>query len=907
MTRASSSPDPRVGGAWSHSTRDVLELAQVDADRGLSVSEVLARRRAHGPNTLRAAKRRGALSIAVAQLESFIVALLAVAAIVAFAFGHLVEGAAVVAVIVINAALGFFTELRAVRSMEALRQLGSVEATVRRDGELTRVSAQDLVVGDIVLVEGGDVVTADLRLVDCSRISVNEAALTGESAPVRKDTAALPSTTPLAERRNMLYKGTSIAVGAGEGVVVATGMRTELGRITALVQRSDDDDTPLERRLDRFGRTVALISVAFVVVVGAVGLLSGKAPLLVIETALALAVAAVPEGLPIVATIALARGMWRMARHSALLHKLAAVETLGSTSVILTDKTGTLTENRMSVARVALAGRTVSLDSSAAPDDALLARVLRAAALCTDASLTRGAAADVGDPTELSLLAAAERAGLDIGALRAAYPELREEAFDPRVKLMATFHGHAGRQGQLLVAVKGAPEAVLSRCVRVALDAGTRPLDERAREQWAARAAALGDEGLRLLAVAERHAADISEPPYERLTLLGFVCLVDPPRAEVRDAIARCHRAGVRVVMVTGDLPTTARYVARAVGLLRDDAASTKLPVERDQRVALGSALEGPLDEQATRRLLDATVVARTSPEQKLRLVELYKRSGQVAAMLGDGVNDAPALVAADIGVAMGRRGTQVAREAADMVLQDDRLRSVTIAIEQGRVIFDNIRRFVLYLLSCNLSEIAIVGTAALLGTVQPILPLQILFLNLVTDVFPALALGVSEGERDIMRRPPRDAREPVLTRHHWLLIVLFGLLLTAATLGALGVALGPLHLPERQAVTISFLVAGLSQVCFAFAMSSARTAPLRNEVTGNAWLWAAAAWCTLLLLAAAYLPGLKTIMHASAPGLDGWLLVLAASLAPLLITLGARAALARRAPLEPTREGGLS
>ncbi|HJL49305.1 MAG TPA: cation-transporting P-type ATPase, partial [Polyangiaceae bacterium LLY-WYZ-15_(1-7)] len=707
----------------------------------------------------------------------------------------------------------------------------------------------------------------------------------GESAAVGKTLEPAPADAPLAERASMLFKGTALTRGAGEGGVVAVGMGTELGRITALVDAAEHGETPLEQRLDKLGRALAWASLAFVLVVAVAGVATGRDLYDVVEMGIALAVATVPEGLPIVATLALARGMLRMAERQALIEELPAVETLGSTRVVLTDKTGTLTENRMRLTELALPGAeakegdgggTVALAEAGPEADALV----EAGALCTDASWE--GEGGVGDPMEVALLAAAAARGTDPKALRARWPELREEAFDPATKRMATVH--RGPEGEVRVAVKGAPEAVLPLCTHARGEEG--PVDPA---PWLARAEAMGARGLRVLAVAERRGGEADAPAYAELELLGLVGLMDPPREDVREAIAACQGAGVRVVMVTGDQPGTARAIGAAVGLCAPDA-----PVVRgaELEVAEGDRAEG--DREAEARLLEAPVVARCSPEQKLRLLAMHRRAGNVVAMIGDGVNDAPVLREADIGVAMGQRGTQVAREAAAMVLLDDRFATVPAAIAQGRVIFDNVRTFVVYLVSCNLGEILVIGLASAFGAPLPLLPLQVLFLNLVTDVFPALALGVGEGDPAVMTRPPRPVGEPFLTRGLWARIAGYAVMLTIPVLACFAVALGPLGLDASEAVTVSFLVLALGQLAHVFNMAAPGAPLLRNEVSRNGWVWGALALCVLLLALAVFVPPLRRVLGTTLLDARSWALVAAGSVAPFV--LGRAWALVERA-----------
>jgi Ca2+-transporting ATPase len=759
--------------------------------------------------------------------------------------------------------------------------------------------------GDIVLFEGGDVVTADLRLIRASKLQADESALTGESLPVAKRVDALPPATALPERSNMLFKGAALTRGAGEGVVVATGMATELGRISALVAEAQPETTPLQRRLDRLGRRLVGLTLAVAAGVALAGLLSGRELLLMIEISIALAVAAVPEGLPIVATVALARGMWRMARRNALVERLGAVETLGSTSVILTDKTGTLTENRMTAvelrtadARIAISGTGLATAGAFERDgaridpreDPVLLEALRVGALCNNAALHEpaggGAPEALGDPTEVALLVAARKAGLERAELVAQAPELAEIAFDPDLKLMATLHG----DGAITATVKGAPEVVLERASRVRTARGDAALDEEARARWLAWAEQMAARGERVLALATRPLSSREASPYSQLTLLALVALLDPPRERVREAIAACREAGIRVVMVTGDHGATAFTVARALGLVD---AGADAPIRFLDARSLPE--QGPLSAEQARALLEAPIIARASPRQKLELIALHQHAGAVVAMTGDGINDAPALKKADIGIAMGRRGTQVAKEASAMILQDDEFGTIVSAIAQGRAIFGSIRKFCLYLLSCNVSEILAVAAATLAQGPLPILPLQILFLNLVTDVFPALALGVGEGSPTLMRRAPRPAREAILTRDHWRAILGLGAAIALSTLGALAAAVA-FGMEERRATSVAFLTLAMAQLWHVFNMRHRESHWLRNEITRNPWVWGSIALCGALLLLALYLPPLAELLSLSAPGAEGWAIALAASLVPLAVGQLALALLGWRA-----------
>jgi Ca2+-transporting ATPase len=883
----------------------VLRALGVARERGLAAADVRERRRRFGPNQLRRIETRGAGRILLEQFQSLMVGLLALAAALSFAFAQPREGVAVLVVIALNAAIGFVTELRAARAMDALRRLGQTTTRVRREGQGQEIRAGELVPGDIVLVEGGDVVTADIRVIEASRLQADESALTGESVPVGKGVDTVTPETPLTERRGMLFKGTAVTRGGAEGVVVGTGMATELGRISSLVERAQEERTPLEKRLDRLGHRLVWLTLIIGAAVAASGILAGKGFLLMVQTGVALAVATIPEGLPVVATIALARGMWRMAQRNALVRRLAAVETLGATTVICTDKTGTLTENRMTVVRIVLAAGEIEVGAGAAeagpfrrdgrpvePSEVpALYALLQTGVLCNNAALPTADHGDaVGDPLEVALLVAGAKAGLDRAALARRWPEVREEAFDPDVKMMATVHEDA--RGYV-VAVKGAAESVLEVCTRVRADSKDEALTDDDRRRWLARSEDLAGDGLRVLALATRHVDGAHVKLYADLTLQGLVALLDPPRQDVAPVIAACRAAGIQVVMVTGDQPATALAIARAVRLVDDTPAA----VARGDELA---ALE-TLPETERRRLLETAVFARVTPEQKLRLVTLYQAAGFVVAMTGDGVNDAPALKQADIGIAMGQRGTQVAREAADMVLKDDAFGTIVAAVAEGRTIFRNIRAFVVYLLSCNLSEILVVGLASLVNAPLPILPLQILFLNLVTDVFPALALGLGEGDPAAMRQPPRDPREPLVTREHWLAIGGYGAVITLGVLSAFGLALVWLGMDGREAVTVSFLTLAFAQLGHVFNMRPPRSSLVWNEVIRNPFVWGALALCVALLLGVVYRPGLADVLGLAPPGVDGWALALGLGVLPLIV--GAIVSLSGAAG-RPTRPG---
>jgi P-type Ca2+ transporter type 2C len=862
-------------GPWLTDSKTLIDEFAVNPETGLTDTDADSRRTIHGPNTLETRQKTGIIDVLLRQFRGLIVLLLAVAAAVAYIFGEVIDGSAILAVILLNATIGFVTEIRAVRSMEALSGLSDVTARIRRNGQLTEILADAIVPGDIAVIEGGDIISADMRILTASKLQIDESALTGESMPSEKQTAPVPEGTVLAERSNMLYKGTKVQKGSAIGIVTSTGMKTELGAISSLVTETEDEKTPLEVKLEELGNRLIWVTLIVAAAVAVAGILAGKELLLMVETAIALAVAAIPEGLPIVATIALARGMWRMAKKNALINQLAAVETLGATSVICTDKTGTLTENRMAILHLITNDASLQVDDGEeAVSDSLPTTVpepimglLTVGILCNNASLT------TGDPMEIALLRVADRLQLRQELTMETFPAAGEEAFDSEVKMMATWHH---RDGGFMAAAKGAPEEIIAACTSIRSDGTNTPLDQHKKDRWLAKNGELADQGLRVLALATKQTDSISESPYQDLVFLGYVSFLDPPRQDVRNSILECRSAGVRVVMITGDQEATASAIAGQVGLEDPDRLTSirsKDWIEPED-----------LSEDQKRRVLDTVVFSRFTPKQKMDLIDLHQQAGSVVAMTGDGVNDAPALKKADIGIAMGKRGTQVAREAADMVLKDDSFSTIVEAVEQGRIIFKNIRAFIVFLLSCNITEIIVLSLASFLTIPLPILPLQILFLNLVTDIFPALALGVGEGDTSVMLSKPRDPKEGIVSRRQWGAVSVFSALMSLSVLGALVIAMKVLELPEGQAVTVSFLTLAFAQLWHVFNMRASASRLLKNSVTTNRFIWLALALCSLLLVGAVYLPGISLVLRVTPPPAQGWLVVIGMSLAPAVL-----------------------
>jgi Ca2+-transporting ATPase len=875
---------------WSESPETLLQSLGVDREKGLPVKEAKTRRREYGSNRIEQKKKKSVLSILVNQFESVIVLLLTAAALATFVVGRWVEGIAIAVVVVFNALIGFVTELRAVRSMEALEKLSQSITKVRRGDRTEKIPSWRLVPGDIVVFEAGDTVSADMRLLEAARVEADESTLTGESVPVAKKTEAVAEDSTVADRHSMLFNGTAVTRGSGEALVVATGMATELGRISEEIREAEEEHTPLEDRLDQLGRTFIWLTVILSAIIVIMGWQAGRDLVLVVETGIALAVAAIPEGMPIVATIALARGMRRMARRNALVNRLSSVETLGSATIIATDKTGTLTENQMTVTRIALPDREVEISGEGLAtggeftvegrkidpaDDEELRFALAAGALCGNASLQEGengSPEGVGDPMEVALLVAAEKGGLHRKELLEEYPEEREVAFDPDRKMMATVH----RQGEgYFFAVKGAPEEVLEACTGMTGEVNGSGFDEDRRGKWRQRSEDLAGQGLRILALARKETSAPDEDPYTGLVFLGLACFLDPPRREVKEAIAAAHAAGIRTIMVTGDQIATARAIAEQLQMAAEDLDAMEGREIREIK---------EMSDAKKKRVLDCTIFARVSPKQKLDLIALYQEHDNVVAMTGDGVNDAPALEKADIGVAMGRRGTQVAREAADMILKDDSFSTIVAAIEEGRIIFGNIRQFVLFLLTISLSMILTVFFGSLLQLPMPILPLQVLYLNAVTHVFPALALGMGEGHENIMSQPPRDPTLPILERSHWTFIVFYAVIIGGAALAGLYASLHYFGKSRAEAQTISFLIVAFGQLLHVFNVRDKETGIIYNDVTRNGYIWIAIAASILLTLAILYIPVLARVMHVVPPGFSAWTLAACFSMVPLVI-----------------------
>ncbi len=889
------------------SALEVAGALQTDPTRGLTNAEAARRRTQFGPNALIEAKGRSLLGILVGQFKSLIVALLLAATVVAFTLGENIEAVAVLVVIVLNATVGFLTEWRAEQALTALQRQAVPTAHVLRESEEHEIPAAELVPGDVVLVAAGSRVPADGRIVQSERLQVAEAALTGESVAVTKTVEPVPDeAAPLGDRRNMAYLGTAVTDGRGLLLVTATGMRTEVGRIGTLIDEAGGRDTPLERKLAQLGHALIGVVLVLCAVIVLAGWLRGYGFLYMLEVGLSLAIAAVPEGLPAVATMTLALGMQRMARMGALVRRLPAVEALGSTTVICTDKTGTLTRDEMTVRVLQLGGRRIDVSGAGyapsgefreggraveARGDAHLALALRVGALCSDATLdlSGDGAAVLGDPTEGALLIAALKGGMDKDDLNRSAPRVGEVPFSSEAMRMVTIHGTRG--GPAVAYIKGSPAVVAEASVGLFANGGLEPMTLEARQRVLADNLELAGGALRVLALAYK---DLPQGYREEdlaggLMFVGLVGMIDPLREEAKAAIERCQRAGIRIMMITGDQEATASEIGRQLGLDRD-------PQGRPLRTAHGRELVG-LDAGGWQSAVAGVgVFARVSPEHKLRIVEALQAGGEVVAMTGDGVNDAPALKQADIGVAMGVKGTEVAKEAAAMVITDDNFATIVGAVEQGRVIYANILRFVHYLFSSNLAEILVIFVALMVGWPLPLGALQILWLNMVTDVFPAMALALEPSNPDAMKRPPRNPRERLMTTRFVWLIGWQGLVLSGVTLLAFLVGMrwygaeGP---GLRHAITLAFMTLALAQVFHAFNARSQHRSAFTARLFTNGWLWAAVTTSLLLQVAAVYTPFLQSVLRTTPLTAADWGVVLTCSLAPVgvveLVKLGKR------------------
>ncbi len=850
-------------------------LLKSDTEKGLTIDEAKERLVRHGLNTIAEATAISPLRILLNQFKSPIVFLLLFAAGMSFWFKEWLDGTAILLVLFINAAIGFYMEFKAQKSVAALKKLSSIPAKVLRSGKLLEINAEEIVPGDIVFTEAGDMIPADGKIYRSTQLLIDESALTGESVPVEKKEAVLPGSTILGDRTNMAFKATHVSKGNAYILVGATGMKTELGKIANLVHSSKQSATPLEKKLEEFSKKLIKITIGLVVIIFIIGLINGEEIIGMLQTAVALAVAAIPEGLPIVATMTLARGMLKMSRYHVIVKKLSAVETLGGTNVICTDKTGTLTQNKMEVVFVDTASGTWKKDVPFTGNKKQLELISKCAVLCNTADIQKSGkeVKEIGDPLEIALLKFSKDKGDDIDKVRKDFLKKDEEPFSSETKIMSTLHEY---DSKYYVFAKGAPEELLLKCTEIHEDsAGT--FDTTKREQWLSTAEKFSASGHRMIAMAYREIETVPSSLINDLVFLGLVGMIDPPRPEVQSAINDCKTAGIKVVMITGDHPATAHFIGTQLGISKEE----EVPV-------IGKDMKEyeELSEEEKQRWINTSVFARVNPKHKLDLVKVFQEKGYVVGMTGDGVNDAPAIKKSDIGIAMGLRGTQVAQEVADMVLKDDSFSSIVVAIKQGRIIFENIKKFVTFLLSCNLSELLVIAVVAVMNLHFQLLPLQILFINLITDLLPALALGVIKGGVDIMKLPPRKSSEPIVDKSRWKLIFFYAIVIGIASIGAVLVYHYGFHSGEpwntAMCNNILFFTLIFCQLFHVFNMS--RGPFFNNEVIKNKYVLYSVIGSVAILIGVIQIPYVRQALNVIPMTLNEWIIIFSASVSSVVI-----------------------
>ena len=913
---------------------EVARIMGVNLEHGLPSEEAAKRLARYGPNALQEEKPRSILEMLFEQFKDFLVLILIASTFIAALLGEILDAGVILVIVILNAIMGLVQERRAERALSALKKMAAPIATVIRDGKTLKVPAADLTPGDVVVLQAGDLIPADIRLFEAVNLKVDEAPLTGESVPVEKDARALlEPKSPLGDRINMAYMGTVVTYGRGSGIVTSIGMATEIGKIAKLISTYEQEETPLQRKLGAFGKWLGVACLAICALVFSLGLLRGEAPFEMFMTAVSLAVAAIPEGLPAIVTVVLALGVQKMIARNAIIRRLPAVETLGCATYICSDKTGTLTENKMMVVKAYLASGEVfdvtgkgyepvgefrlSRSSGGGADggavgesrlreasgnvandqpslsdgqgelagkrresvnpleDEELKLLLTIGAACNDASIQKKAYGTydiVGDPTEGALVVLAEKGGISVDQLRKKAQRLQEIPFDSHRKRMTTIHNYSGTTYAF---VKGAPDILLSLSTHYLTRTGIARLDDTKRQDFARNLEEMAASGLRTLGMAYRKLDKVPQElkPEEieiDLVFVGAVGMMDPVRQDVAPAVRVCQQAGIRPVMITGDYPLTARAIAKELGMLGESG-----------RVLSGPELEAISDDELDELVEQVRVYARVSPEHKLRIVESLKRRGQVVAMTGDGVNDAPALRKADIGVAMGITGTDVAKGASDMILTDDNFASIVAAVEQGRTIFENIRKFIIYLLSCNIGELLIFLIAILAGLPRPLVPVQILMINLVTDGLPALALGVEPAEPGIMNVPPRDPKEGILNGPVIARLVFIGALIAIATLTPLFFA-ERWGIPVERARTMAFATMGFAELWRALGSRSERRFVFTLSPLSNPQLVVAIGLSALLILMTITIGGLAELFEMSPLTGHEWEEIMLMSLIPL-------------------------
>jgi Ca2+-transporting ATPase len=867
-----------INAPYALTTDEVITITNTDKNDGLSQSEAKKRTQTWGLNSYKAQQQKSAWVILLQQFKSPIVFLLAVGVIVSIFFKDFLDATAIAAVILINALIGFLLEMQARSSMLALQKMDVILAKVIRGGSTIEIPAEQLTPGDLVPFEAGDIIPADGRLIEVHHLQCDESSLTGESLPTDKHIENVAHDTPVSDQHNMVFKGTSVINGNGKAVITGIANHTQLGVITSLVDSSTEASTPLDKKLNGLSNKLIWITLTMTAIFSISSIIQGKAALLIIETSIALAVAAIPEGLPIVATVALSYGMLLMGRRNAIVKKLSAVETLGSTGVILTDKTGTLTENKIYADTLSFPAENIKvhIESNVLkfPHGPIKVSNENFEKLVLTGALCNNANADAGDPVEIALINLAKSAGLNTVSSNKQYQRVAELPFNSDIMMMGTLHKSTSG---FFAAAKGSVEHLLERCNKMQLGPVVETLDKENREIILKKAEKMAAGGLRVLAFAYKEATELNDKNYlDELIYTGMVGFLDPPRLDIKGAIFTCRNAGIKVVMITGDHPQTALNIARKVGLIDED----------EKAVVTGKELATikTLTIQWKEKILNTAVFARITPKQKLDIAAIYQDAGNIVAMTGDGVNDAPALKKADVSIAMGIRGTQVAKETASIILKDDSFTSIADAVAHGREIFKNIQRFVIYLVSCNLSEIFIVTLLGIIAPAATLLPLQILFLNMVTDIFPALALGLGTGDKTVMHSPPRDPKKPIITNKIWGVIALYAVLITLSVT-AVVVYCNYLNISDARSInSVAFVTLTFAQLFHVFNMASLRSGILVNEITRNKFIWLALVICAAAVFIVFSVPQARLVLGLSVLPFKLWVIAIMASFISLCI-----------------------
>lgn len=871
---------------YTFSAEDVLHSFQTDATQGISQAEAEKRSKEFGLNSYQAQKQKSIWLMLVQQFMSPIVYLLVAGAAVSLYFKDVIEAVAILIVILVNALIGFLMELQARNSMNALKEMDVTLSKVIREGKKTEIPSEKLTIGDVVFFEAGDLIPSDGRLLEINQLQCDESSLTGESLPSEKNIEKLPQNTVLSDRTNMVFKGTSVINGNGKAVITGIAANTQLGAITSLVESASESATPLDKKLNVLTQKLIWLTLGMTLIFAITGMIQGKEWVLIFKTSIALAIAAIPEGLPIVATVALAYGMLLMAKRNAIVKKLSSVETLGSTSVILTDKTGTLTENKIYVdtfsfpeenLKVSIDNNTLNFENEEIKKSQENFEKLRLiGALCNDASMKteKDKKKVVGDPIEIALIQLVNASGSPAKELKNEYERLAEQPFNSETKIMGTLHKTP--EGNL-VAAKGSVEHLLEKCNQLQSGEAIKELSEEERQTILSESEKMAMQGLRVLAFAYKEEKKIEKEDFiNNLVYVGMIGFLDPPRLDIKDAIILCRKAGIKIVMITGDHPQTALNIAKKIGLAD----------EEEQKVIIGKDLPNieNLTDEWKEKILATSVFARTTPKQKLDIATIYQEAGNIVAMTGDGVNDAPALKKADVGIAMGLRGTQVAKETASIVLKDDSFTSIAEAVAHGRAIFQNIEKFVVYLISCNLSEIFIVTLLGVFAPAATLLPLQILFLNMVTDVFPALALGLGKGDKTVMEKPPRNSQDNIITNKDWLMIGIYSATMTLAVLVAVFYCKQNITNDDKVLNNVAFITLIFAQLFHVFNMSSLQSKMLVNDITKNKFVWLALLVCIGLFALVYVFPIVRLALHLELLPMRVWLVCIVASLLPLIV-----------------------